>query len=73
MDVPAKIGNWWLVITAEEVDVCDFDPGYAVAVSVTGILRRMCGVTGWRMFASDEGGESGAPAFRVQLDSLHLA
>ena len=127
MDVPAKIGNWWLVITAEEVDVCDFDPGYAVAVSVTGTLRRMIeiwrgdlgwsaairsgsiqlegperlcravpkwfppsqlprclarrsislhydgrplrrlqessrmgGVTGWRMFASDEGGESGA-------------
>jgi DNA-binding HxlR family transcriptional regulator len=125
-DVPAKIGNWWLVITAEEVDVCDFDPGYDVAVSVTGTLRRMVeiwrgdlgwsaalrsgsiqlegperlrravpkwfppvavcpsaalagryhctmtggrfadcrslrmgGVTGWRVFASDEGGESG--------------
>ena len=31
VDVPAKIRNWWLVITAEEVDVCDFDPGYDVA------------------------------------------
>jgi DNA-binding HxlR family transcriptional regulator len=125
-DVPAKIGNWSLVSTSEEVDVCDFDPGYDVAVSVTGTLRRMVeiwrgdlgwsaalrsgsiqlgrpravtpgrpevvpavavcpgaslagryhctmtdgrfadcrssrmgDVTGWRMFASDEGGESG--------------
>jgi hypothetical protein len=45
-DVPAKIGNWWLVMTAEEVDVCDFDPGYDVAVSITGTLRRM--VVIWR-------------------------
>jgi DNA-binding HxlR family transcriptional regulator len=45
-DVPAKIRDWWLVMTAEEVDVCDFDPGYDVAVSVTGSLRRMVQV--WR-------------------------
>jgi DNA-binding HxlR family transcriptional regulator len=51
IDVPAKIRDWWLVITAEEVDVCDFDPGYDVAVSVTGTLRRMVqicrGDLGW--------------------------
>jgi hypothetical protein len=46
VDVPAKIRNWWLVITAEDVDVCDFDPGYDVAVSVTGPLRRMVEI--WR-------------------------
>lgn len=45
-DVPAKIRDWWLVMTAEEVDVCDFDPGYDVAVSVTGSLRRMVEI--WR-------------------------
>jgi SCP-2 sterol transfer family len=45
-DVPAKIGNWWLVMTAQEVDVCDFDPGYEVAVSITGTLRRMVEI--WR-------------------------
>ena len=45
-DVPAKIGDWWLVMTADEVDVCDFDPGYEVAVSVTGPLRQMVGI--WR-------------------------
>jgi DNA-binding HxlR family transcriptional regulator len=52
-DVPAKIRDWWLVMTAEEVDVCDFDPGYDVAVSVTGSLRRMVEI--WR-------GEVGWPA-----------
>jgi hypothetical protein len=46
VDVPAKIRDWWLVITAVEVDVCDFDPGYDVAVSVTGTLRRMVEI--WR-------------------------
>jgi hypothetical protein len=45
-DVPTKICNWWLVMTAEEVAVCDFDPGYEVAVSVIGPLRRMVQI--WR-------------------------
>jgi DNA-binding HxlR family transcriptional regulator len=45
-DVPAKMRNWWLVINAEEVDVCDVDPGYDVAVSVIGTLRRMVEI--WR-------------------------
>ena len=45
-DVPAKIGDWWLVMTADEVDLCDFDPRYEVAVSVTGPLRQMVGI--WR-------------------------
>jgi len=46
VDVPATIRDWWLVITVDEVDVCDFDPGYDVAVSVTGPLRRMVEI--WR-------------------------
>jgi hypothetical protein len=62
-DVPAKIRDWWLVMTAEEVDVCDFDPGYDVAVSVTGSLRRMVEI--WR-------GDLGCPAALrsgiIQLD-----
>jgi hypothetical protein len=33
-------------MTADEVDVCDFDPGYEVAVSVTGPVRQMVGI--WR-------------------------
>jgi DNA-binding HxlR family transcriptional regulator len=45
-DVAAAARNWWLVITAEEVDVCDTDPGYPVAVTLTASLRRMTQI--WR-------------------------
>jgi DNA-binding HxlR family transcriptional regulator len=45
-DLPAKIRDWWLVLTPESVDICDFDPGYGVAVSVDGTLRRMVEI--WR-------------------------
>lgn len=46
VDLPAKTRDWWLVLTPEGVDICDFDPGYDVAVSVTGTLRRMVEI--WR-------------------------
>ena len=62
IDVPAKIRDWWLVITADEVDVCDFDPGYDVAVSVTGPLRRMVQI--WR-------GDLGWPA-AIRSGSIQL-
>ncbi len=45
-DVAADARDWWLVITADEVDVCDADPGYAVAVTLTASLRRMTEI--WR-------------------------
>ena len=45
-DVPAKTRHWWLVITPEQADVCDADPAYPVAVTVTASLRRM--VLLWR-------------------------
>jgi DNA-binding HxlR family transcriptional regulator len=45
-DVPADARDWWLVITADDVDVCDTDPGYAVAVTLTANLRRMTEI--WR-------------------------
>ena len=38
--------DWWLVLTPEAVDVCDFDPGYEVGVAVTGGLRELVKV--WR-------------------------
>jgi DNA-binding HxlR family transcriptional regulator len=37
-DMSAKRRSWWLVLTAEAVDVCDSDPGYEVAGGVTGKL-----------------------------------
>jgi hypothetical protein len=45
-DVPAGTRDWWLVITRDETDVCDEDPGYDVAVSVTTPLRTMVRI--WR-------------------------
>ncbi|MGW1673158.1 winged helix-turn-helix transcriptional regulator [Streptomyces sp. NPDC002324] len=45
-DVPVSARDWWLVITPEDTDVCDVDPGHAVTVTVTAGLRRMIEV--WR-------------------------
>ena len=45
-EAPPGVRDWWLVITRDEADVCDTDPGYAVAVTVTADLRAMVQV--WR-------------------------
>jgi DNA-binding HxlR family transcriptional regulator len=45
-DSPARTRVWWLVITGDEVDVCDADPGHPVAVTLTTTLRRMVEI--WR-------------------------
>ena len=46
VEAPHRSGDWWLVMTKNEVDVCDVDPGYPVAVTVSGGLRTMTEV--WR-------------------------
>jgi DNA-binding HxlR family transcriptional regulator len=38
--------DWWLVITPDDADVCDEDPGFDVAVTVKASLRSMVQV--WR-------------------------
>ena len=45
-DMPPATRNWWLVITPDEADVCDTDPGHGVAVTVRTPLRTMVRV--WR-------------------------
>lgn len=45
-DVSPKVRYWWLVIEADDADVCDADPGYPVAVTVRAGLRPMVEV--WR-------------------------
>jgi DNA-binding HxlR family transcriptional regulator len=45
-DVPPDVRDWWLVISPRETDVCDDDPGYPVAVTVSGTLRCLTEV--WR-------------------------
>lgn len=45
-DVPSSTARWWLVVAGEEVDVCDFDPGHEVTVTVHTSLRTLVEV--WR-------------------------
>lgn len=45
-DVPVGLRDWWLVLTRDEADVCDEDPGHPVTVTVTSSLRLMTAV--WR-------------------------
>jgi DNA-binding HxlR family transcriptional regulator len=45
-DVPAKNRCWWLVVNGDDVDTCDADPGYDVAVTVTSTLHTMTEI--WR-------------------------
>jgi hypothetical protein len=45
-DVPRGTRTWWLVLTADDAEVCDADPGYDVAVTVSTRLRRLVEV--WR-------------------------
>lgn len=45
-DVEPKTRHWWLVLTAEDADVCDFDPALPVTVTVETGLRFLTRV--WR-------------------------
>ncbi|QBI21343.1 transcriptional regulator [Egibacter rhizosphaerae] len=45
-DVLAALRDWWLVITREEVDVCESDPGFDVDVAIEAPIRTMVEV--WR-------------------------
>lgn len=45
-DVPRSVRDWWLVVTRDQADVCDADPGHDVAVTITASLRSMVEV--WR-------------------------
>jgi len=45
-DVPPGARHWWLVVSDDLVDVCDFDPGHPVQATVEADLRTMVMV--WR-------------------------
>ncbi|WGL53289.1 helix-turn-helix domain-containing protein [Nocardioides sp. BP30] len=45
-DVEPRVSHWWLVVSAEGADVCDFDPGYPVDATVRTPLRLLTRV--WR-------------------------
>lgn len=44
--VAAKASRWWLVVSEGQADLCDFDPGYDVAATVTTSLRILTEI--WR-------------------------
>ncbi|HEX7104683.1 MAG TPA: helix-turn-helix domain-containing protein [Acidothermaceae bacterium] len=46
LDMPTKLRDWWLVITSDDVDVCDADPGFDVGVTIATDLRVMTRI--WR-------------------------
>jgi hypothetical protein len=43
---PRPVRDWWLVITPDEADLCDIDPGHDIDVTVTADLRCLTDV--WR-------------------------
>ena len=45
-DVSARQGQWWIVLTPDEVDVCDADPGHDLSATVAGSLRSLVEI--WR-------------------------
>ncbi|MDN5794490.1 MAG: helix-turn-helix transcriptional regulator [Intrasporangium sp.] len=45
-DVPVRSSRWWLVVTGEDVDVCDADPGYEVTATARMPLRLLARI--WR-------------------------
>jgi len=51
-DVTPKSQRWWLVLAEDDADVCDFDPGLPVTVTVETTLRCLTvlwrGETSWR-------------------------
>lgn len=43
-ELPIVHQNWWLVVTAGQVDLCSFDPGFEVDLLIQGSLRCMTAV-----------------------------
>jgi DNA-binding HxlR family transcriptional regulator len=62
-DVPRKDAAWWVVVAGGEVDICDYDPGYDVAVEVRCSLEALTRI--WRGELSWPGA---VKAGRVELD-----
>jgi len=60
---PPNQPHWWLVLTRDNADLCDYDPGHPVSITVRTSLRRMTEI--WR------GDVSWATALRAE--SLDLS
>ncbi len=55
--VVAKASRWWLIVARGEPDVCDFDPGYDIAATITTDVRTLahiwCGDVSWQRSMMD--------------------
>jgi DNA-binding HxlR family transcriptional regulator len=45
-DQPARTATWWLCVSGDEADVCDYDPGFEVTATVVTTLREMVAMAG---------------------------
>ena len=43
-ELPQPKRNWWLVVERDTVDLCGFDPGFAIDLLVRGSLRSMTAI-----------------------------
>lgn len=62
-DVPGRGAHWWVVVAGGEADICDVDPGFPVAITVTTSLRALTRI--WR------GELAWARAIRTGVVDLH--
>lgn len=44
--VESAVSRWWLVVSDGDADICDYDPGFDVAATVTSSLRELTAI--WR-------------------------
>jgi DNA-binding HxlR family transcriptional regulator len=63
-DVEPASRNWWFVVAGEDVDVCEFDPGYPVIATVRTQL-----VTLTRIWRGDMRWDQATKAELVQIDA----
>jgi DNA-binding HxlR family transcriptional regulator len=63
-DQPSATARWWLVVTGEEADVCDYDPGFDVAATVVTTLPTLVRV--WR---ADQGWDEAVRLGGVRIDA----
>ncbi len=61
-DVERSIADWWFVVSADEVDVCDQDPGFEIAATVETSLRTLT-----RLWRGDIGWNNAIGAGEVAL------
>ncbi|MCW2851070.1 MAG: transcriptional regulator [Nocardioides sp.] len=71
-DVDARSARWWMVVVGDEVDVCDYDPGFEVTATLRTGLRPLTrlwrGDLDWaQLLASGDCAVDGPTAVRRDL------